>query len=41
MNFIIGFVFGFAVATVGFGGIAKILDGSVGQAKTQVEILAK
>lgn len=41
MKFILGFVLGLTVATVGFGGIAKILDSSVEQAKTQVEILAK
>jgi hypothetical protein len=32
-NFIMGTVFGIVVATVGFGGIAKILDNGVQKTK--------
>lgn len=41
IKLIIGFVLGMVVNQVGFGGIARILDNSVGRAKTQVDILAK
>ena len=40
-NFIIGTVFGLVIATVGFGGIAKILDRGVETLKTQSLELAK
>lgn len=40
-NFIIGTVFGLVIATVGFGGIAKILDRGVETLKTQSQELAK
>lgn len=40
-NFIIGAVFGLVIATVGFGGIARILDRGVETLKTQSQELAK
>jgi hypothetical protein len=39
--FIIGTVFGLVLATVGFGGIAKMLDKGVDTVKTQSTELAK
>ena len=39
--FIIGTIFGLVLATVGFGGIAKILDRGVDTVKSQSEQLAK
>lgn len=38
---IIGFVLGLVVATVGFGGIARILDNGVSAVKTQSKELAQ
>jgi hypothetical protein len=38
---LIGFVLGVAVASVGFGGIAKILDRSVDTVKAQSRELAQ
>ena len=38
---IIGFVFGLVVATVGFSGVAKILDRGIETVKTQSQELAK
>lgn len=40
-NFILGTVFGLVIATVGFGGIAKILDRGVETIKTQSQEMAK
>jgi hypothetical protein len=40
-NFIIGTVFGIVVATVGFSGIARLLDRGVDTVKTQTQDLAK
>jgi len=37
----IGFVLGIIVATVGFGGIARMLDRGVDTVKTQSQELAK
>lgn len=37
MNFIVGFFFGIAVATVGFSGIARYLDGFVTQTQTVIK----
>jgi hypothetical protein len=37
----IGFVLGLVVATVGFGGIARILDNGVQQIQTQSKELAQ
>jgi len=37
MNFILGVVFGIIVATVGFSGIAKMLDAGVNKTKSVVE----
>ena len=39
--FILGTIFGLVLATVGFGGIAKILDHGVETVKTQSQELAK
>jgi hypothetical protein len=39
--FVIGTVFGLILATVGFSGIAKILDKGVETVKTQSQELAK
>lgn len=39
--FIIGTVFGLILATVGFSGLAKILDRGVDTVKTQSQELAK
>ena len=33
-NFVIGSIFGIVVATVGFSGIAKLLDNGVNKVKT-------
>jgi hypothetical protein len=41
MRFIAGFVLGLVVATVGFSGIARILDNSINHVKTQSQELAK
>ena len=38
---LIGFVLGIVVATVGFGGIARMLDRGVETVKTQSQDLAK
>mgnify|MGYP003345720877 CR=1 FL=1 len=40
-NLIIGFVLGLVVATVGFSGIAKMLDRGVDMVKTQSTELAR
>lgn len=36
-NFILGTVFGIIVATVGFGGIAKLIDSGVNKTKAMVQ----
>ena len=36
-NFILGTVFGIVIATVGFGGIAKLLDNGVNKTKAIVQ----
>lgn len=41
MRIVIGFILGLIVATVGFSGIAKMLDRGVEQIKTQSQELAK
>jgi hypothetical protein len=38
---IIGFVLGLVVATVGFGGIARMLDKGIETVKTQSQEMAK
>lgn len=38
---IVGFVLGLVVATVGFGGIARILDRGIETVKTQSQEMAK
>ena len=40
-NFIIGTVFGIVVATIGFSGMAHILDKAVNVTKTQAVELSK
>ena len=40
-NFILGTVFGIVIATVGFSGIARLLDRGVDTVKTQTRDLAK
>ena len=40
-NLIIGFVLGLIVATVGFSGVARLLDRGVEAIKTQSQELAK
>ena len=40
-SFIMGAIFGLVLATVGFGGIAKMLDKGVETVKTQSQELAK
>ena len=40
-NFVIGTVFGLILATVGFSGIARMLDKGVDTVKTQSQELAK
>lgn len=40
-NLLIGFVLGLIVATVGFGGVANILDKGVATVKEQSQELAK
>jgi len=41
MKFIIGFVFGMIVATVGFSGVARIMDHGVETVKTQAQELSQ
>jgi hypothetical protein len=40
-NFVIGVVFGLVIATVGFSGLARIVDKGVETLKTQSQELAK
>jgi hypothetical protein len=40
-NFVIGVIFGLVLATVGFSGIARIMDKGVDTLKTQSQELAK
>ena len=40
-NFILGTVFGIVIATVGFSGIARLLDKGVDTVKTQTQDLAR
>ena len=40
-NLVIGFVLGLVVATVGFSGVARLLDRGVETIKTQSQELAK
>ncbi len=40
-NFIVGTVFGIVVATIGFAGVAKILDKAVTVTKEQAEKATK
>jgi hypothetical protein len=37
MNFILGVIFGIIVATVGFSGVAKMLDSGVKETKSIVQ----
>jgi hypothetical protein len=40
-NFIVGTIFGIIVSTIGFAGVAKVLDKAVDVTKTQAEKVAK
>lgn len=40
-NFVIGTVFGIVVATVGFAGLATLLDSGVNQVKQALEVHSK
>jgi hypothetical protein len=40
-NFVIGFVLGIVVATVGFSGVARILDNGIGAVKSTSKDLAQ
>jgi capsular polysaccharide biosynthesis protein len=40
-NLVIGFVLGIVVATVGFSGVARILDNGIATVKTQSQEMAK
>lgn len=40
-NLIVGFVLGIVVATVGFSGVARILDNGIGAVKTHSKELAQ
>jgi hypothetical protein len=40
-NLIVGFILGLVVATVGFSGVARLLDRGVETIKTQSQELAK
>jgi hypothetical protein len=40
-NFVVGIVFGIVVATVGFSGIARVLDKAVNVTKEQAHEIAK
>ena len=40
-NLLIGFILGIVVATVGFSGVARILDNGIGAVKSQSKELAQ
>ena len=40
-NLVIGFILGIVVATVGFSGVARILDNSIGAVKSTSKELAQ
>lgn len=40
-NFIVGTIFGIIVSTIGFAGVARVLDKAVDVTKTQAEKAAK
>lgn len=40
-NFVIGTIFGLILATVGFSGIARIMDKGIDTVKTQSQEMAK
>jgi len=40
-NLIVGFVLGIVVATVGFSGVARMLDNGIGAVKTHSKELAQ
>lgn len=41
MRFVTGFILGLIVATVGFSGVARMLDNGIDRVKTQSQELAK
>jgi len=41
MNFVYGFVFGLIVSTVGFSGVARMMDHGIETVKSQAQTLAR
>jgi len=41
MNFVYGFVFGLIVSTVGFSGVARMMDHGIETVKSQAQTLAQ
>ena len=41
MNFVYGFVFGLIVSTVGFSGVARMMDHGIDTVKSQAQTLAQ
>lgn len=41
MNFVYGFIFGLIVSTVGFSGVARMMDHGIETVKSQAQTLAQ
>ena len=41
MNFVYGFIFGLIVSTVGFSGVARMMDHGIDTVKSQAQTLAQ
>jgi hypothetical protein len=41
MNFVYGFIFGLIVSTVGFSGVARMMDHGISTIKSQAQTLAQ
>ena len=41
MNFVYGFIFGLIVSTVGFSGVARMMDHGIETVKSQAQTLAR
>ena len=41
MNFVYGFIFGLIVSTVGFSGVARMMDHGISTIKSQAQSLAQ
>ena len=41
MNFVYGFIFGLIVSTVGFSGVARMMDHGITTIKSQAQTLAQ